>query len=297
MASKSSRWCFTINNFTEGDIALLSQLDCSYLIYGKETGDSGTPHLQGYVTFSGQKRLAGMKKIHESAHWEIARGNSEQNIAYCSKQGEFTERGDRPQDRQVQAGTAEKERWGAAYKLAAEGKLDDIDGDIKLRFYRTLKEIRKDHMQKMPDAEDVTGVWFYGGPGTGKSRTAREEFPDAYLKMQNKWWDGYQGQDYVIIDDFDSKELGHHLKIWGDRYAFLAETKGGAITIRPQKIVITSNYPISEMGWDSVTTEAVKRRFKERHFGDHTFNPNKKQKTLVTCEGRALPDHPPFFEL
>lgn len=266
----SRRWCFTINNFKEADIATLSQIPCSYLIYGKEIGEEGTPHLQGYATFKDNKRLAGMKKLHPTAHWEIAIADSTKNIEYCSKEGEFTERGDKPQDRQArgqqEGGAAEKARWDEAFACAKSGCMDEIPGDIKLRFYRTLKEIQKDHVVTPPDAEDVTGIWYHGGPGTGKSKTAREEFPDAYMKMQNKWWDGYQGQDYVIIDDFDSKELGHHLKIWADRYAFLAETKGGAIMIRPKKVVITSNYPIEEMGWDSVTTEAVKRRFKSTHF-------------------------------
>lgn len=261
---RSRNWCFTINNYTDSDIESINTWPYKYVIYGKETGEQGTPHLQGYVVFDNTKRLAALKALHDKAHWEAAKGNSEQNITYCSKQGDVTELGDKPKTKR-QIGDQEKRRWNDAFNMAKAGNIDDIDGDIKLRFYRTLKEIKKDHMEKAADADEVTGVWIYGEPGVGKSRKAREDYPNAYLKMQNKWWDGYQGEDNVILDDFDSKELGHHLKIWADRYSFIAETKGGAIQIRPKKFVITSNYSPDDFEWDSDTKAAVKRRFKIIH--------------------------------
>lgn len=269
---KSSRWCFTINNYLDDDLADFDTWDALYKCYGIEEGEEGTPHMQGYIVLKGQQRLSAMKKLHKKAHWETAKGTTEQNIEYCSKDGDFYELGDRPITKAA-AGQIEKARWENAWAAAIEGRLMDVDADIRVRCYNTLKVIAKDHMIKPDDADDVTGIWFYGGPGTGKSRKAREDYPGAYLKMQNKWWDGYQNEDYVILDDFDSKELGHLLKIWTDRYSFLAETKGGAIAIRPKKIIITSNYHPDHFEWDDEMKEAIKRRMKITHFTNGPFAP------------------------
>ena len=77
------------------------------------------------------------------------------------------------------------------------------------------------------ETDEVRGFWYYGPPGTGKSWTARTENPDAYIKDQSKWWDGYTGQETIILDDMDSDCLSHYLKLWMDKYKTYGEFKGG----------------------------------------------------------------------
>jgi len=67
-----------------------------------------------------------------------------------------------------------------------------------------------------------------------------------------------------LLDDLgkDRLVLATHLKVWADHYPFTAETKGGGTTIRPKRIIVTSNYSPAELFEDKVTLEAIERRFK-----------------------------------
>lgn len=43
--------------------------------------------------------------------------------------------------------------------------------------------------------------WHWGASGTGKSRGVRERYPEAFIKSNDKWWDGYNNEDVVIIEE------------------------------------------------------------------------------------------------
>lgn len=274
MTQRKRDYCFTINNPDEKDleeIAILSQSDrIKYLIVGREKGEKGTPHIQGYVYFSNAVTLAGVSKLLRRAHITPCAGNPDQNRNYCMKDGDYDEFGVLPIS-QKRKGELEKERWDDIRDNAKKGRFDEIPSDILIRHYRTLRALEKDYADMPPDADGTTGEWYWGSTGTGKSRKAREENPGAYLKMCNKWWDSYTGQDVVILEDFDKSHavLGHHLKIWADRYAFPAEIKGGKINIRPRRIIITSNYHPQDI-WSAEpnTLDPILRRFNVTHFSN-----------------------------
>jgi hypothetical protein len=69
------------------------------------------------------------------------------------------------------------------------------------------------------------------------------------LKPQTKWWDGYAGQETVIIEDMDEMgdKLGHLLKLWSDSYSLHGEVKGGTIALNYKRLIITSNYTIEHI--------------------------------------------------
>lgn len=92
--SRAKHWCFTLNNYSQEDVDCLSSLrpGITYLVAGKEVGESGTRHLQGYVSFSEQLRLRKAKSFIGEAHLSVAR-NIPNSIAYCKKDGDFFEVG------------------------------------------------------------------------------------------------------------------------------------------------------------------------------------------------------------
>lgn len=238
-----------------------------YICFGKEIGEEGTPHLQGYLVFEMARRLAYCKKILERAHWEKRQGNHEQAKAYCMKEGSFFEFGIEPMS-QKRKGELGAEWYRQQVEKVAKRKYDEVDPNYLITNFNGLHKVASLlYPVKLEDTEEQM-EWYYGASGTGKSRKARTENPGAYLKMCNKWWDGYTDQDTVLIEDFDKEHrvLCHHLKIWADRYPFPAEIKGGKLDIRPKKIIVTSNYHPREIWENEQDLEPILRRFKVTHF-------------------------------
>lgn len=88
-------WCFTLNNWTEEEYEAINALDVTYLVVGKEVGENGTPHLQGFVQFHTVKRMRAVKEaIGKRAHVEPMRSNSEAAAKYCRKDSEYVEKGE-----------------------------------------------------------------------------------------------------------------------------------------------------------------------------------------------------------
>lgn len=261
-------WCFTCNNPDDMDAfkydGLVPQGVASYVVYGREFAPhTGTPHYQGFIRFEKCLRLSDVLRVCPQAHYEVTRGTAQQAALYCKKDGDFREFGSLPAG---PAATAKRD-YAAIVAACKKGDLESLPDDTFFLHYGTAKRIKTDFAKPPPNLDDCCGVWFVGPPGGGKSFMARARCSadDLYLKPANKWWDSYQGQEFVLIDDFDHnhKCLGHHLKIWADRYAFPAEQKGSTIQVRPSVIMVTSNYSIDDIFHeDAALAVAIKRRFK-----------------------------------
>lgn len=91
--------------------------------------------------------------------------------------------------------------------------------------------------------------WYWGPTGSGKSRAARTKFADLDYYTKNtptKWWNGYDGHEAVIIDDFrDSWWPITDMLSLLDRYERQVETKGGERQFRARRVIITSANPPS----------------------------------------------------
>lgn len=255
---------FTHNNYLS--TALEDTIECEYIAYGHEIAPTtGTPHLQGFIHFKNAKTKSAVIKLMPGCHIEVMMGSIEENVHYCNKDGLFIERGDKPLANDNK-GRAEKLRWQRTWELAKLGELESIDADIRIRQYNTLKRIAKDFMSKPPNLNGTCGIWIYGTSGVGKSHCVINRYPDRYIKPLNKWWDGYQNETIIHLDEIcptHTQWITPYLKKWADQWAFDAEIKGGALQIRPQRIIITSNYSIDAMGFAPEDIDAIKRRYIE----------------------------------
>lgn len=271
-AGRHRSWTFTVNNYSEEERSrILALPGLSYLIVGREVGENGTPHLQGVARFRYALGFAAVRIRFPRAHLEVVR-SLPHAIEYCMKEGDYEEVGDRPQQgkrNDLDAVCAQVLSGDPMAVIAAEHPTAFV------KFSRGLMALRHTTFTAVNHTE-TRGFWYWGPPGTGKSRFARENNEDAYIKSQNKWWDGYDGQSSVILDDLDMGGicLGHHLKIWTDRYACSGEVKGGTVPLQHTKFIVTSNYSIDQL-WagDKEMCAAIRRRFVCIHFGDHVFNP------------------------
>ena len=264
--ARSRSWCFTLNNWTPQDTTVLAMLPSTYVCYGKEVAPTtGTPHLQGYIQMREAKTLQAMKATMGSRyHLEMRQGTVKQAIDYCKKDGDFTEHG------RITLREAKEDCWGDCIKLAESGELATIKEEyprIFLTHFKTIMSIRS--FNNVPLDGDLEHEWWHGPTGTGKSRKAWADYPEHYSKAVNKWWDGYYGQDVVVIEEWEPKNemTASKLKIWADRYPFPAEIKGGTLSrVRPRKIIVTSNYTIDQCFPNSQDSEPLKRRFKVINF-------------------------------
>ena len=109
----------TINNYeNENDwknklINRIGTVGTDFYIIGEEIGSRGTKHLQGYIEFNNRTRpieSIGIKAI----HWEVAKGNKEQNYTYCSKDN----------------------------KILAEKGTEKIKADIRRKTVKVIEELK-----------------------------------------------------------------------------------------------------------------------------------------------------------
>jgi len=283
--ARSRNYCFTL--FDDSALALEQMLElegehAKYVIVGKETcPTNGRFHLQGYVHFHHAKSLQSVKKINPVAHWEVCKGTPDENREYCMKEGDWCERGTPPLSPAAK-GEGEKARWTDIIRLARHGDFESVADKYPDVYANQLKKLEYIHKKRKLDIQTLEGdmehLWIVGKTGSGKSRYAREQNPGAYIKdPQSIWWDDYDHEHVVIIDDFDKFQVkqGGDMKRWLDRYPFQAQIKGGMALIRPTKIIVTSQYHPNEIWDDEKTVDAIMRRVKildaDNVFNKHLF--------------------------
>lgn len=83
------KYDFVINNYTNVELCQLKEFlpeICKKALFGLEVGDSGTPHIQGYISLKKKKRITELTKYQCLSRASLrACRNEEALVEYCSK--------------------------------------------------------------------------------------------------------------------------------------------------------------------------------------------------------------------
>lgn len=158
---QSTRWCFTLNNYTQDDEARFAEYGGSlqrygirYLIYGREVGNSGTRHLQGFAIFDSRLRLGSVRSLFgERGHYECARAPSDIASNYCRKDGDFVEYGTLPDRRRSAPSVTDFCDWVKETKAVNERDIAIKFPSLYLRYGERLLRL-SGHLLEPPILEE-----------------------------------------------------------------------------------------------------------------------------------------------
>lgn len=278
---KGRRWVFTLNNYLEEDVAKIKEMFESfggkYMIIGREIAPTtGTPHLQGYMRYEKQIWTNTLMSKVKFSYLEIANGGDEVNSTYCRKQGDFEEYGEMKAKKKAEDKEKRTLEMLKDYKEMEQGEFEEKWPWESFHWMDKFNKWAMNHVQVIGTWDgnlQTKNYWIWGSSGTGKSKWAMSHCDPRriYKKPCNKWWDGYNPllHKFVIIEDIpkDASYLAYYVKIWADRYQFIAEVKGSGMSIDPGRfiLIVTANYSIEEVfkGKDGSENdvEAIERRF------------------------------------
>lgn len=265
MTNSARNYCFTLNHYTDDDQERLracfaSNDSVKYIIWGRETASTGTPHLQGFIGFSTRKTLNQAKElINERAHLEVARGTPKQNRTYCTKDGDFEEFGDLP----ASAGSR-SDLDGLASALRGGRRFRDLAMEYSSDFIRYPRGIDKyASFFKRETRPSVTVFCLWGSTGSGKTWRVFNTEPDLFRYAGDGWFDGYDQHEAVLFDDYRPSEfkIARLLQII-DVYPVTVRVKGSFVDFCPRRIYFTSNIKPEDWykGVDEESHRALLRR-------------------------------------
>lgn len=240
--SRSRNWAFTDFLCRDLKSVYVEYSDIiRYIAWGDEIGEeSKKRHWQGWVQFTSQKDQSVVQRIMGSGvHLTKCLGTEIQNEDYCKKDDKFTSmgayitQGQRTDFEQIKKRLDKEEPM---YDIAQDHFSD------YLRYHQGFTKYQELVSQsKSKTFRHVTTDLYKGPTGSGKTRKAMEEEPFKIHASALKWWDGYQGEKTLLIDEYDNQIPCTELLGILDGYQLRLAIKGGFTYARWTKVIITTN--------------------------------------------------------
>lgn len=220
-------------NCTETRKQFYRDLDKMRMALAMEIGKKKErPHLQIFITF---KRTYGFKSLKTilgpETHFEASLC-SDWNYELKDMKYEL-------QDFRKQGSRSDRD--ATIEILTSGGGMRDVcTKHFNYQLYRTAEKWLT-YMEAPREIQDIDIRWYHGSSGSGKTRSVYKEFgTEVFCPITYKWWDGYDGQEVILIDDFRKDYCKYHelLKLL-DEYPYRVEFKGGSRQMKAKTLVLT----------------------------------------------------------
>lgn len=252
---RSRNWCFTDFEILDF-ISIYKQYSTMirYICVGEEScPETDRKHLQGWVQFNKPKRMSRVKSLFGSKkiHLEMCRGDEFSNDNYCKKDNKFMSFG------KFVAQGQRTDMECAIQELFDGGSMHDLAmtrPQLFVQYGRRLRALKAEYMQEQTNKLRTVHVeYVWGGTGTGKSHYAYNQ-KDVFGKRpffidacDLKWWDGYNGEKTIVIDEYSNDIKVTKLLKLLDKYPKRLEIKGGITYANWTRVIITSNLSPDEL--------------------------------------------------
>lgn len=245
---KSRKYCFTVNNYTEEDRAsILSWMkEAEYGIVAREVGDKcGTPHLQCFVIFKNARHPLAVRKLPGMARSAIyvCKGNTEQNVKYCRKGGDFEEVN--LENLKMKDYTAMSDHAKKLVELGPKYLREMVKSDPKsiVLHYRGYMSLLGLAAPDRTLSSPPRCVWAFGPAGSGKSTFTKRLADEVkasrdenvyYFGNQFPWADGYIDEKIIVVDDVRDHDFRKNpipinfMTRMIDVFPMMLQTKGGS---------------------------------------------------------------------
>lgn len=216
-----------------------------YICYGIETcPTTGRIHYQGYLELKKSIRITGVRKLfgpHCKTHFEYRKGTADEAINYCRKDGQFSEFGDRAKQGERTDIMKLKDKLDtpniSLKQVADEHFTEFLKYTKGIMTYRTISTTSRDW--------PVNLEIHIGPTNCGKSHYAKTTYPNAYWMIKpngsSVYFDGYDGQDTIVLDEFYGWLPWDLLLRLCDKYPLKLNVKGGTVECLVKNVIITSN--------------------------------------------------------
>lgn len=246
-------WFFTWNNPAHpGDKDVLLASKFTYLKFQYERGKDGTLHYQGVFYCSSKIGFRAIVRRIGNPGYLAPVKSIDSAVNYCGKDetrvdgpwvlGKLPQQGERTDLQAVKD------------VIDGGGNMTDVfetNFGAAVRYHRGFQVYYNIVQKNNVRTWQTVCYVYYGDAGTGKTEAAKEESRvfgggTYWLTVERGnggkvWWDGYDGEENIIIDEFNCQIPFSEFKRLIDSSPLQVAVKGGHVNFRGKRIWILSN--------------------------------------------------------